>query len=303
VSEDPRWIELRDPSAEELRGQLPPGMHAGALALLSAPLVPGDEPRPRLESHGSYLFGILLVSVAVPEDDTVYYLEIDVVATKERLVTVTKTPPGERSFDATIGKGACSDDDPVGMCLFRLLDEIAERYLDLIDALNDEIDELEENVETWRGEQIRRRVSSLRHDFLRVRRHLSPLRDAVHKIVDGRVELDDDALFPREVELHVADVYDKLLRATEGLETSRELLAGVREYFQAKIAIDQNEVTKKLAVTASLLLVPTFIVGVYGQNFRHIPELLWGFGYWWSWGLIVATTIAQLVFFRRKGWI
>ncbi|HEY7019006.1 MAG TPA: CorA family divalent cation transporter, partial [Gaiellaceae bacterium] len=82
-----------------------------------------------------------------------------------------------------------------------------------------------------------------------------------------------------------------------------DLLASARDYQQAKIANDQNEVTKRLTVIASLLLVPTFIVGVYGQNFRHIPELLWGFGYWWSWGLIIATTIVQLAIFRWLGWI
>ena len=59
---------------------------------------------------------------------------------------------------------------------------------------------------------------------------------------------------------------------------------------------------KRLTVIASLLLVPTFIVGLYGQNFIHIPELHWGFGYAWSWGLIIATTIAQLVFYRWKRW-
>jgi magnesium transporter len=56
-------------------------------------------------------------------------------------------------------------------------------------------------------------------------------------------------------------------------------------------------------VIASLLLVPTFIVGLYGQNFPHIPELGWSWGYWWSWGLIVGSTIAQLVFFYKKRWL
>ena len=60
---------------------------------------------------------------------------------------------------------------------------------------------------------------------------------------------------------------------------------------------------KRLTVIASLLLVPTFIVGLYGQNFRDMPELHWGLGYWWSWGLIIVTTIAQLAFFRWKRWI
>ncbi len=76
----------------------------------------------------------------------------------------------------------------------------------------------------------------------------------------------------------------------------------MRDYLQGKISNDQNEVMKRLTVIASLLLVPTFIVGLYGQNFRHIPELHWSFGYWWSWGLIVVTTIGQLAFFRWKRW-
>jgi magnesium transporter len=95
-----------------------------------------------------------------------------------------------------------------------------------------------------------------------------------------------------------------LLRASDGLELSRDLLAGVRDYHQAKIANDQNEVMKRLTVIAGLVLVPTFIVGVYGQNFDNMPELLWSWGYYgWSWGLIVAVTIVQLWYFRRKKWL
>jgi magnesium transporter len=278
-------------------------MYASARGLLATPLKPGDEPRPRLENHGSYVFGIFIVAVAVPEDDAVFYQEVDVLVTHDQLLTVTKSPPDSHSFDTSAPKDACHPHEPVGMYLYRLVDDIAERWLDLIDDLNGEIDELEENVETWPGARIRERVSTLRHDLLHIRKFLSPLRDAVHKIVDGRLELDDAELFPREVELHFADAYDKLLRATEGLETSRELLGGVRDYFQSKIANDQNEVTKRLTAVASILLVPTFIVGLYGQNFRNIPELHWGFGYAFSWGLIIVTTILQLVYFRRKGWI
>jgi magnesium transporter len=166
-----------------------------------------------------------------------------------------------------------------------------------------EIDELEDAVEHWNPPKIRDRISNLRHDLLHIRRTLAPTRDAVRQIMDDRIELDNYDLFPRPVELHFADAYDKLLRASDGLETSRDLISGVRDYVQSKIANDQNEVMKRLTVIASLLLLPTFIVGLYGQNFHHIPELGWSFGYWWSWGLIVGTTIFQLAFFRWKKWM
>jgi magnesium transporter len=303
VAEGLRWTDLIDPTEDELRAALPDGLHPTALATLRAPPLHDDEPRPRIDSHGDYVVGVLLVPVAVGDEDRVYYQEVDFLLTPEHFVTVSKTPPGEEPFDPISAKNACRPDDPTGMYLYRLVDEVAERFLDLVDSLDDEVDELEDAVEQWNPTAIRDRISRLRHDLLHVRRTLAPTRDAVRQIIDNRIEIDgDEELFPRDVELHFADAYDKLLRASEGLDATRELVAGVRDYFQAKVSIDQNEVMKRLTMIASLLLLPTFIVGLYGQNFRKIPELHWGFGYAWSWGLIIVTTIGQLVFFRRKGW-
>jgi magnesium transporter len=303
VDEALRWVDLIDPSPEELESKLPVSLHPAAHALLRSPAVHDDEPRPRIESHGTYVVGVLLAAVAVPEDDRVYYQEVDFILTTEQFLTVSKTQSGEQPFDPKPAKDACRADEPIGMYLYRLVDQVAERYLDLIDDVNDEVDELEDEVETWPAARIRDRISNLRHDLLHIRRTLAPTRDAVHKIMDNRIELDEGELFPRDVELSFADAYDKLLRATEGLETSRDLVAGVRDYLQAKIANDQNEVMKRLTAIASILLVPTFIVGLYGQNFHHIPEFGWSFGYWWSWAWILGTTVAQLAWFRWKRWI
>ena len=299
------WIDLLDPSEDELRKHLPEDMQESALNLLREPAQQAHEPRPTLQGHGSYVFGVFLVAVAVRDENRVYYQEVDVVATSERLITVSKTPPGEKSFDPRPAKEACNPDDSGGMMLYRLVDDIAERYLDLIDDVDEEIDELEDVVESATAAHIRERVSALRHDLLHIRRTLAPTRDAVRRVVDNVVEVEKgNEVFPHEVEVAFNGAYDKLLRAFDGLELSRDLIASVRDYLQSKVANDQNEVTKRLTVIASLLLVPTFIVGVYGQNFQHhFPEIHWQFGYLFSWGLIVATTILQLWFFRRKRWI
>jgi len=299
----PQWIDLVDPSEDELRKHLPDTVHATALTALLEPHVHDDEPRPRIESHGDYVLGILLLPVEVRDEDRLYYQEIDFVVTRDRLVSVSKTPPDEQPFDPKPAKDACKVHEDVGMFAFHLVDEIAERYLDLLDALDDEIDELEDMIGEEPPQTVGRRLRGIRHDVLGIRRTLSPTRDAVHKIVDGRVELDDDELFPRQVEIAFGSAYDKLLRASEALDSSRDSLGGVRDYLQGKIANDQNEVMKRLTLIASLLLLPTFIVGLYGQNFRDIPELHWAFGYWWSWGWILGTTVAQLIFFRWKRWV
>jgi magnesium transporter len=299
----PRWIDLIDPSPEALREVLPKDVHKSVVATLLAPHTHDDEPRPRIDSHGDYVIGVLLLPVAIPEENRVEYQELDFVVTSDLLVSVSKTPPGGQPFDPKPAKEACKVHEEVGMYAFHLVDEIAERFLDLIDALDDEIDELEDMIADHPVRESGHRLRELRHDVLGIRRVLAPTRDAVRKVVDNRVELDNAELFPREVEISFGNAYDKLLRASEGLDSSRDSLAGVRDYIQGKIAVDQNEVVKRLTVVASLLLVPTFIVGLYGQNFRDSPELHWSFGYWWSWGLILVTTALQLAFFRWKRWI
>jgi magnesium transporter len=299
------WIDLIDPSADDLREKLPGTLKESALELLQAPLQHDDEPRPTLQGHGDYVFGVFLVAVAVPEEDRVFYQEIDAVVTHNLLITVSKTPPGEEPYDPRPAREACKPDDSAGMMLYRLVDDVAERYLNLVDDLDAEIDELEDSIETASPAETRDRLSELRHDLLHIRRTLAPTRDAVRRIVDNVVEVESgDEVFPHDVEVAFNSVYDKLLRAFDGLELSRDLIASVRDYLQAKIANDQNEVMKKLTVIASVLLLPTFIVGLYGQNFRHhFPELGWQWGYAWSWGLIVVTTAAQLWYFKRKRWI
>ena len=299
------WIDLLDPSAEELRAKAPKHLEETALERLLAPPEHDDDPRPTLRGHGEYIFGVFLIAVAIREEDRVYYQEIDMVLTHDTLLTVRKTPPeGRPACNVEAVKKAVKPDDSAGMMAYRLIDEIAERYLTLVDDLDEEIDELEDAVEGQPADKTRLRIGALRHDLLHIRRTLTPMRDSVRRVIDNSVEVEKgEEVFPREVEVAFNAAYDKFLRASDSLDLARDLLAGVRDYSQAKIANDQNEVMKRLTVIASLLLLPTFIVGAYGQNFDHMPELHWHLGYAYSWALVVATTVLQLWFFRRKKWI
>ena len=261
--------------------------------------------RPTIESHGEYVLGILLVAVVVEEEDRVFYQEVDFVVTPETILTVRKTPPGEEPFSLDGVHEACEvqGSPSTGLVVYNLIDEVAEHYLRLIDSLNAEIDELEDGIEIWPHARVRRRLADLREDLLQIRRTLTPTRDAVRRIVDGRVEVSGSDRSGRSLQLYFGDAYDKLLRATESLDVFRDLIASARDYHQSKIAQEQNDVVKKLAVIASLLLLPTFIVGNYGQNFEHMPELGWELGYAFSWAIIGVTTILQLMFYRWRRWI
>src|SRR5881409_956627 len=156
-----KWIDLIDPTPDELREKLPREIQESALERLLAPAEHNDEPRPTLQGHGNYVFGVFLLAVAVPEEDRVFYQEVDVVVTHDVLLTVSKTPPGEHPYDPRPVRESCQPDDEGGMMLYRLVDDIAEHYLDLVDSLDDEIDELEDTVETASAQLTRNRLSEL----------------------------------------------------------------------------------------------------------------------------------------------
>ncbi len=309
MSMGPAWTDLLDPDEAELLAAAKVDLGPLIVRELLRPADPEGATRPTLLSAGDYVFGILLAPHFDRKADLLIYQEVDLVITEELLLTIRKTPPGYEPFDLAGVRETCEmrGHFQPGMVTFHLIDEIAERYLDLLDDIDDEIDELEEHIDDWTPERIRVRLSALRHDLLRIRRALAPTRDAVRRVVDGSVDVTNGELqheiFPQDVERAFSGVLDKLLRASESFEFSRDLLAAVRDYQQSKVANDQNEVTKRLTAIAAILLFPTFVVGVYGQNFDHMPELHWRLGYAFSWAVIIVVTIAQVVYFRRKRWL
>jgi magnesium transporter len=289
-----------DPTQEEVLAALPVHVDPAVVEAVGAPSTERD-PRPLLESHGSYVFGVLVAMLPLADGHEVSHQEICIVATPQRLVTVRKTPPRGPAYDASVLEAA-ADDAPVGVLFHRLVDDVADTYLDLLDAIFAEIDALEDRIDELRPSVVRLRLSDLRHELLHRRRTVSATRGALRRVLDGRVDVGDHALFPADVERLFGDTYDTLVRVTEELDVARDLLSGVRDHLQSKVAENQNEVGKKLTVIASLVLVPSLVVGFYGQNFGSaFDEAYWSLAV--SSGLIVASTIVQLALFRWRRWI
>jgi Mg2+ and Co2+ transporter CorA len=297
-----RWVDLVDPTREEVLGALSVHVDPEVVEALSTRPGSGREPRPVVEGHGSYAFGVLMAAHPVPDQDRISYHEVDLVATPEALLTVRKTGPDGAVLDAAGLHPAVEEGAPVGVLVHRLIDEVADSYLSALDAVYGEIEELEDAIDVWPPRRVRERISDLRHELLHGRKTASATRAAVRRIVDGRIEVGDHALFPPDVERLFADTYETLVRVTEELDIARDLLAGVRDHHQSKVVEGQGEVAKKLTVIASLVLVPSLIVGYYGQNFESaFDESYWSIGM--SSGLILVSTVVQLALFRWRRWI
>ena len=296
------WIDLVDPTSEEILHAVPATLDPTAVEILSSPGVAHHGARPMLEAHGGYVLAVLAYPYVHASDRRIEYLELDILATPTTFVAVRKSGAGGTlaPIDAIEARADAGAD--CGSLTHVAVDDVTDAFLELVDALYEQIDELDGAVEQLAGSEVRHRVAELRHELLLARRAASGTRGIARRIVDGRVDVGDSELFPNAVEALFVDTYETLVRVTEELDVARDLLGGVRDYYQAKIAEQQNDVSKKLTVIASLVLVPSFIVGFYGQNFAGEFDD----GYWAvsvSLSLIVATTLAQLALFRWRRWI
>lgn len=296
------WTDLVDPTADEIARAISPPPPAAAMELLTAPARDGRATMPLLQAHGHCVLAVLAYPVTVPGDDRAEYLELALLATPAKVVTVRKTGP-KGTLAPVDGIAARVDEGaPAGEVFHAAVDDAADDFLELLDGLYESIDDLEGEIERLTGADVRRRIAILRDELLLARRASSATRGIARRVVDGRVDVGRSELFPREIETRFVDTYETLVRTTEELDVARDLLGGVRDYYQAKIAEQQNEVAKTLTVIASLVLVPSLIVGFYGQNFAgHFGDWYWSLGF--SVGLIVATTVVQLILFRWRHWI
>ena len=296
-----QWTDLVDPTREELVKALPVRLDDDVIAALLEPVGDGRGVRPALEAHRGCVRGVLVHPHPGPEGRA-QYLVLDVVASPSALLTARKAGP-DGTLAAVDGVAARVDADASAGDVFHgAVDDSAEAFLELVDGLYEAIDDLEGEVEHRSGAHVRRRIALLRNEILLARRASTATRGIARRVVDGRVDVGRSELFPPEVEARFVDTYETLVRVTEELDVARDLLGGVRDYYQAKIAEQQNEVGKKLTVIASLVLVPSFIVGFFGQNFGgHFRDWYWSIGV--SVGLIVATTVVQLALFRWRRWL
>jgi magnesium transporter len=159
--------------------------------------------------------------------------------------------------------------------LYAIMDFIVDNYMPVIDAMEVEVEQLEEHV--FKREFKRRTIEQiydLKRDLLALRRSVAPLVDIANRLM--RFDL---PLIDKDTHAYFRDVLDHAIRVNDGVDYLRELLNSALEVNLLLASIDQNEVTKKLASWAAILAVPTAVAGIYGMNFEVMPELRWTFGY------------------------
>lgn len=181
---------------------------------------------------------------------------------------------------------------------YALLDALVDRYFVALEELGERIEALEDELAHKPDPDSLRAIHRLRGDTTLIRKSVWPLRELVNSLVRGESPLIHDA-----TTVYLRDVYDHTVEIVDTTETFREILSTMLDIYLSSVSNRLNEVMKFLTIIATVFIPLTFIVGVYGMNFRYMPELEWRWGYPLVWAIMVVCGLGMLHYFRKKGWL
>ncbi len=293
----PIWVELqkKDHACDILLAkQL-------ALHPLTIEDIWANRSQPKLEDYDEYLYIIVHGIAQAKKSGSIRLIELDIVIGPTWVVThdPEHIVDGVRSeLDRTpklLGRGPA-------WIAHAILDTAVDRYLPVVDNLDSQIEKLETDVlrtaGTKQGPPILRKILAFKRLLLTLRRMSIHQREILLRLARG--EFDE---IPKEMMPFYRDVYDHFLRINDLVESYRDLVTSALEAYLSVQSNRMNEIMKTLTLMSTVMLPITFIAGVYGMNFDHMPELHTVWGYPAALGLMALVILISLVYFRRKGWI
>jgi magnesium transporter len=290
------WIGLHEPDAE-LPAEVQKEFSLHDLAVEDAARA---HQRPKLERYGESLFIVLRTAHLDRATGEIEFGETHLFVGANYVVSVRHGP----SLPYVEVRSRCEASPDLlargpGFVLYSLMDFIVDQYFPLVDALEDKLEALEDNIfrQTLTRETTER-IYQLKRILLEVKRGVAPLVDMCNRLMRA-----DTTLIPDDVRLYFRDVYDHAIRINEMIDVLRELLTTALEANLSLVAVSQNDAMKRLAGWAAIIAVPTMIAGIYGMNFKFMPELDWLFGYPMAMALMIGACGFLYYKFKRSGWL
>jgi magnesium transporter len=296
------WIGLYRPTETEMAAVAAEfGLHGLAVEdAISA------HQRPKLERYGDNLFTVLRPARYIDESETVEFGELHIFTGKNFVVTVRHAETGgvaqvrrrleERPDLLRHGPEAV---------LYALLDQVMDDYVPVVAGLENDIDEIEDQL--FSGDpKVSRRIYELAREVIQFQRAIHPLPAMMQQLRRGFEKYRVDT----ELQHNLRDVEDHVERLISRADSFRDLLQNaltldgtLTSNRQNEVSMQQNEQVKKISSWAAIFFAPSFVAGVYGMNFDHMPELHWTLGYPLAILLMAATAALMYAIFKKKGWL
>lgn len=187
---------------------------------------------------------------------------------------------------------------PADYLAYALMDEITDNYFHVIESVQHVVDELEEQVFRGPSEEIRNLIHQINKEVVTIKRLILPTRDLVVKFIRSEHEL-----LSESTQIFARDLLDHLNHLVEQIDSIKEHVVSLQNVYLTEVSNKLNNVMKVLTIVSVVFIPLTFVAGVYGMNFDHIPELRWEYGYLYFWSLIVIISVILLIIFRRIRWL
>jgi magnesium transporter len=181
---------------------------------------------------------------------------------------------------------------------YTLLDTVVDHYLSLQDYIDEIVEAVEDELLDCPGVETLATIQRIRRELLFIRRSVSPLRELLNGI-----QRSDSPLMRNETLIYYRDIQDHALRVTDAIDTYRDILTGLLDVYNSTVSNRMNEIMKVLTVFASIFIPLTFLTGIYGMNFAHMPELGWKWSYPLIWVGFLLIAAVLLFYFKRKKWL
>ncbi len=293
-----RWINVEGIHSIELLQEL--GECYGLHPLVLEDILNTDQ-RPKREDYGDYLFIVLkMLSLksggeGVAAEQMSLILGPDFVISFQEGLAGDPFDPVRERLRAGRGKIRSLGSDYL---VYSLMDAIVDNYFAILENLAERIERLEEELVDNPSRETVGRLHTLKREIIYLRKSIWPLRE----VISG-LERRESPLVREETVIYLRDVYDHTVQIIDTVETFRDILSGLLDIYLSTISNRTNEVMKVLTIIATLFMPLTFIAGLYGMNFRYMPELNWHWGYPAVLLLMLAVAGGMLKFFRGKNWI
>jgi magnesium transporter len=289
------WIGIHDPAEGDLdRLQELFGLHE--LAVEDAHVA---HQRPKIEDYDQGFFIVLRTAHYHEAEEIVHFGEIHLFAGRGYVISVRHGPGSELS-SARQRLEARPDLLRLGAAsaVWAVLDKVVDDYLPVVDAMEDDVEEVEKDVFDDDIPAPTQRIYHLKREAIEFHRAVAPLLSPLEALESGTFER-----VPDELRSFFRDVADHSRRVDEQVTSQRELLNSILQANLALVGANQNEVVKKISSIAAIVAVPTLVTGIYGMNFNNMPELNWKYGYPLALGVMAILVSSLVVFFKRIDWL
>lgn len=284
------WLDFLEPTPADLEW-LAARFHFHHLALEDC-LKSGQ--RPKLDRYDGYAFLDLYAARYDPISARVRLAEVDMFLGVGYLITSHREPVAD--FGAVRDRWLR---DPMarslgsGYLLYLLLDTIVDDYFPVVDALEEQLELLDEALFERFDQRVVDRIFSLKKELILFRKVVAPTRDVSLLLMRHEGDLLNPA-----TGIYLQDVYDHLIRVADAIDTYRDLVGGSIEAYLSVVANRTNETMKRLTSISAVLMSVTLIAGIYGMNFRYMPELGWTHGYEFALGLMIVVALGLSLVFK-----